>query len=448
MISLSETAQFLQRYQEFQSRLIEKRNVFVVERIGGLKERWEAFRASIRETIRGTAPDFNIFRLLSEERYEIAHSRMLEELLSPDGSHGQNSLFLDRFLSLLHSRAPDEIPSAVVAQPNDQWRVQREKDTGRFGRLDLVISNPAHRLLIVIENKIDAGDQDRQLLRYFQWLDEQRDYSYKTLIYLTPDGRESPDKWSSDSSGAEYMCLSYVRDIVGWLDECLSEVGAVNVRECLVQYRSTVAGLTGDSMDTNKELLDFLADKDNIEIVLEIAEHAEQVKDRLQTVFWMRLHEIIAHRLESENIVGWKSFLESMLSSGGGIEVKQKHLADTEKSHLFLSFVLKQEGARDARLWISLAWPDDLTTDVSDISEIRELNTATKAFGLSGNDARHPFGWKYPGGYVRSKESLKRIAVEPDQYVKEVADYFWKFFEDFRRGVELVNDQLAGKKYP
>src|SRR3990170_8291943 len=58
--------------------------------------------ALIREDNKRKAWDFNIFRLLEAERYEVAtHSSMLRDLLDSRGTHGQGNLFFKEFLSML-----------------------------------------------------------------------------------------------------------------------------------------------------------------------------------------------------------------------------------------------------------------------------------------------------------------------------------------------------------
>lgn len=78
---------------------------------------------------------------------------------------------------------------------------------------------------IVIENKVDADDQPKQLLRYWRWLESKREgFPHRALIYLTPDG--TPPSRQSMGVGRRgfqpaltesLVRLSYRRDIAGWL---------------------------------------------------------------------------------------------------------------------------------------------------------------------------------------------------------------------------------------
>lgn len=49
-----------------------------------------------------TGERFNIFNILDVESYEVRlHSRLLAEILNPQGTHGQKDIFLKLFVELL-----------------------------------------------------------------------------------------------------------------------------------------------------------------------------------------------------------------------------------------------------------------------------------------------------------------------------------------------------------
>src|SRR2546427_7157497 len=72
-----------------------------------------------------SAPRHNLFRLLNLRLDEPnTHSRLLADLLSPRGTHGQQHLFLAEFLR--RCQGPHGIP-AFQESALDDWRVEREK---------------------------------------------------------------------------------------------------------------------------------------------------------------------------------------------------------------------------------------------------------------------------------------------------------------------------------
>ena len=82
------------------------------------------------------------------------YSYFIYELLNPKGSHNQGDIFLKLFLKqILKEEEYKEIDSI--------GNVQRETLTNKNRRIDFTIETS--NLLIAIEMKIKAGDQENQL---------------------------------------------------------------------------------------------------------------------------------------------------------------------------------------------------------------------------------------------------------------------------------------------
>jgi hypothetical protein len=189
------------------------------------------------EDRRRTASAFNVFQVLQRTYDEVGtHSALLANLLNPQESHGQGTLFLKGFLRR-HSRVLAGLPVLTAPLPMQGWAVTAELPTD-YGYLDLVVSSSSLRYLCVIENKLLAGEQPEQLARYCRWLDEQSHYPYRELFYLTPGG------WpSTTSSGAVYYQLAYQTDIIEWLEEALALVEAPRLIDILQQYLDVLSQL-------------------------------------------------------------------------------------------------------------------------------------------------------------------------------------------------------------
>ena len=236
--STIEMEQFLLRYRQS---ILEQRT----ETITDFQAAFERFRkdyltvkqaAGVRALTQ--APGFNIFRLLGIQRLEArTHSIMLAELLNPQGSHGQGELFLRAFLSYCHTRYPD-FPYPVDEIGSSRWSVSTEM-TSQFGRMDIVLLNPLLGFLGLIENKIDAYEQEHQLERYGHWLDTHRqDFPTRALIYLTPYGGAA-----GTAGNYGYYRLSYRQDIAKWLEGTIPQIQAPGVTEVVKQYLGTVERL-------------------------------------------------------------------------------------------------------------------------------------------------------------------------------------------------------------
>lgn len=228
---------------------------------------------------------FNIFNDLGFMSDEVhLHSMFLANLLNPKGSHGQRGKFLEAFLKMLQKSFP-VISADSLEIDITNASVEVEKYIGRQtdlegGRIDIYLSDGKHS--IIIENKIYAGDQHHQLLRYWNYgLSRKGDDTEKSfvLIYLTLDGC-SPSKESlgEDLKENDIVCLSYKSDIRGWLDRCVELASRTPlVRETINQYISTIDILTNNVMEDNKELLDILCKEENLDAVFDIIDSKENL---------------------------------------------------------------------------------------------------------------------------------------------------------------------------
>jgi len=154
------------------------------------------------------AERFNIFSALRVERRELAHSAFLAYLLDPTAQHDQGARILKSFLAHLNIGIP-------AATDLEGTKVTAEQALGEHGRLDIVITLPGG-MVVAIENKVDAGEQEEQIARYQQWLVDQGPAlrSSHRLIFLTPDGRR-PLK-ENPTTGIQVWCCSY-EQIARWL---------------------------------------------------------------------------------------------------------------------------------------------------------------------------------------------------------------------------------------
>lgn len=116
--------------------------------------------------------------VLGIERAEVRHSRLIAWLLDPCGRHGLGSSFLVQLLS--KAMSPGEIESIrpALAGASSSCEVPIEG-----GRLDIVVE--AAGLYLVIENKVDAPEADRQCEYYFDTVTR----AGRRFVFLTPDSR-------------------------------------------------------------------------------------------------------------------------------------------------------------------------------------------------------------------------------------------------------------------
>jgi hypothetical protein len=201
-----------------------------------IREKIESHRAELRAFTAQEAPDFNIFKILGIDRYEVVtHTPVLAALLNPKGSHGQGDCFLRSFL-LTVVKLTDEI----VTQ--EGWEVIMEKDY-----IDLRIVHKPSSFAIFIENKIDTQAHSGQLCRYFKLLKDT--YDRGCFIFLSIHGDPPSDAGfddhicPKDAVLKELQVISYKHDISCFLSQSLEMIKADRVKHTVRQYLDLIASL-------------------------------------------------------------------------------------------------------------------------------------------------------------------------------------------------------------
>lgn len=206
----------------------------------------------IVETIRNEQPNeeesFNMFTALGIERKEVYHSAFLKSLLNVGP---QNKILMSFVKDVLH-----------LDDKTDYTEVQTEVNIGpktetEGGRIDLLIISRDHTKCIIIENKIYAGDQDNQLLRYKQYGENEYQGRY-ALIYLTLRGNPASQKSTGDNLivGQDYITISYKQSILEWLMNIKDNETIVseNVKSAIEQYIIILKQLTRRNMELEEKI--------------------------------------------------------------------------------------------------------------------------------------------------------------------------------------------------
>lgn len=267
------------------------------------------------------AENFNIFHILDVADYEVTtHSAMLRELLDSNGTHGQGNLFFIEFLSMLAEKGiipKDDIKSYSTKTFDDYiCEAERSVDTGR---IDIIIERLAgdFPFCIIIENKVWAEDQEKQIERYWQELEKKNlPDTQKKILYLSLDGK-LPSEWSLNSqvkAGLEAKkvlhCLSYKQDIRQWHENVLPEVKSEKVKFAILQYIDVIKQLTGGFMtDLDKNIYSLITHHENWQFVSEIYEKVNYAREQLILEFLSEIKNIIENKMNNSDlrveIVGW-----------------------------------------------------------------------------------------------------------------------------------------------
>jgi len=244
--------------------------------------------SKFKEISRISGDRFNIFSILKVESKEVKlHSMFISELLDPNGTHDKGTMFLDLFMHDLRLFVP-ELQFVISSKVN----VTVEKHIGtktenEGGRLDILLTDESGNI-VVIENKIYAGDQENQLLRYHNFRSRQ-----KCLLYLTLHGK-APVDFNGLIKDRDFYCISYSSFIVSWIEKCYSAaISQAKLRETLVQYLSIIKRLSGEStanMDEKKEIYRNIGNTEqSATAALALVEVWKDVKWFTEEDFWKEL---------------------------------------------------------------------------------------------------------------------------------------------------------------
>ena len=204
---------------------------------------FQILNKSYKEACLRTSVGFNLFEVQGLK--EVQHSRIVGNLLDPNGSHKQGCLFLFEFLKKL----------AIKDIDAGKWEVTIETS-----RLDIHVFRRNPYSSIIIENKSnEAVDQLNQLYRYYynhihvparsMRLCENADRF--RVVYLLPRKSKAISSHSIDRP-SEYNVdapetvpahllniMSFDEEISFWIDSCLNLLHAENhtMRMYLEHYK-------------------------------------------------------------------------------------------------------------------------------------------------------------------------------------------------------------------
>lgn len=237
--------------------------------------------------------DVNIFTTLLNKNDEVRlHSSFLHFLLDNQANHYQDSLFLEIFLN-------------VCGIPEGFIDLESSSVFKEFQFIDLYITDGVSH--IIIENKLQAGDQDKQIERYINKIrrldnDESSDLSDRLIvIYLSRD--RAPTELSlgrfeihggyliSEAESYPYYHITYRDHVKRWIERSIKQISNItNLSVILSQYRDVLDKIYGEYKGNVMSLLEFIESQpDKLELYRtfgEIASEYKKLKKSIMSEFW------------------------------------------------------------------------------------------------------------------------------------------------------------------
>ena len=219
--------------------------------------------------------DYNLFLALLDINDEVRlHSRFIYSLLDTSSPHYQKELFLELFIK-------------ACGLDDFGLNLQTAKVYKEYENIDIYITDGAKH--IILENKINAGDQEAQIKRYIKTIQKENSGEAEIyVLFLSPDKHE-PSNYSLDglkiskskildeysNEVAKFKAISYDKDIMEWLDLCLDETGNLaNLAAVISQYKSIIEKIYGKYKGVQMD------EKKISEIILENYDLVDEIRNK------------------------------------------------------------------------------------------------------------------------------------------------------------------------
>lgn len=219
--------------------------------------------------------DYNLFLSLLDINDEVRlHSRFIHSLLDPNSSHYQKELFLELFIK-------------ACGLEDFGLDLQNAKVYKEYENIDIYITDGAKH--IILENKINAGNQEAQIKRYIKTVQKENSGEAEIcVLFLSPQGREPSDYSLSglkiegdkilERNGdevAKFKAISYDKEIMAWLGLCLDEAGNLaNLAAVISQYKNVIEKIYGEYKGVQMD------EKKISEIILENYDLVDEIRNK------------------------------------------------------------------------------------------------------------------------------------------------------------------------
>lgn len=224
--------------------------------------------------------EYNILTVLGVDNKEVRICRLIGDLLGPNGKHNLGYTPLKLFLEQLKPNVQfndDVIKDASIV-------LEDVIDNNR--RVDIVIYMSGN--VIPIEVKIWAGDQETQLIDYYNYYCERFGSECTKIYYLTPTGNKpSENSCGNLKCGEDYEVISFGETIKKWLDNILKQdVKEIRVKSLIEQFIEVIKKMCNDAEITKivSEKFDFDTDdgKMNFNALCSLFNNSENILKMLK----------------------------------------------------------------------------------------------------------------------------------------------------------------------
>ena len=327
-----------------------------------------------------TGGDFNIFEIADISTKEVVVCRILAELLSPAGRHGQGGAYLELFLK---DCLEDHLKRSFSRDETDKAMVNRESNTGENRRMDLTIE--VGGFIIPIEAKIYAGDLASQCSDYYHYA-RQRFGDEAKIVYLTRDGSVPSVDSAGEVKEEDIILLSFSKNIISWLEKCLALPDTIRkapIREIIIQFISAIKSFTNQLEDKPmNDMKKILSETEqNMRNAFAIADTLKACEDEMRKKFFDAFCEKFS-QIEHPIKITQHGEYDVHELQWPGVSYKVNHEVE---DGIFLRFYLQVDG-NHGPLYAGFQYIENEKVENNNLNRMRDL---IKYFtGISESDSK------------------------------------------------------------
>lgn len=227
----------------------------------------------------------NIYSLLNVERDEVmTHEGSIYKIFQTNYNQEINQ---ELFLTFMRAMELEE------KYYKTEWEVEKEYFIGD-GRIDLFFHSSDNTLAVVVELKIDAGDQEKQLARYYDFM-KRSNYADFEIVYLTLDGKEPSEQSKEGIPETFHIRLrSFGVHIVKWLSMCADILEKYSIDSSfLKQYEILLKKITQETM-REQEMENLFCDRDSLLAGMALVEALSEAQENVRHMFLEKLKKQIS----------------------------------------------------------------------------------------------------------------------------------------------------------
>lgn len=201
-------------------------------------------------------------------------------------------------------------------------------------------------------------------------------------------------------------------------------------------------------MDSQNQIVEFLAKPENLPITLEIAKHIEDVRINLQNSFWLEITKALESRLkDSEISKRWEvKFEEDTKNDYKGCTFYIKNRPKDDRSS-YLSLTLEQYPQKyNNRLMYGLSWNKEHKSNPRSpiINSLLQKSAGAGVSEVEGNSSY--LVYLYLDVYTRSDDFALNYGFDKVGFVKDLSDNIWSYFELIEPDLFKFNKMMLNKK--